>query len=610
MCARRTPDSSMTEKLPNLTPVTVAQLFGRSFFVPKYQRGYRWTARQVVELLDDVLAFIEQPSGDFYCLQPIVVADAGGRWDVIDGQQRLTTLSLILTYLSSRLTEEEAWSSFSLQYETRPASADFLARPDQPDKMNENVDFHHLYHAYQAIKSWFGPRRLLRNDIESAFLNKVKVIWYQVDANEDPIAIFTRLNIGKIPLTNAELVKGLFLRAGNFAADEPLVRQMKQNRIAQEWDDIERRLQDDSFWYFLMNRNSASNRIDFLLRLHADKIEPGNLNRNDPSYVFLAFADRLNRDDVDPVEEWARIKQLFLRLDEWYRDRDFYHLIGFLTATGVVIPTVLQLSQDQSKRAFRAALKNRILAQVLGQRAAAERDMLGQRLQEHLDELDYDNAGARRPIKEALLLFNIATLLESDKVKARFPFDLFKRDAWDIEHVRAVHSALPQAVEGARKWLVTILTFATGSADLTAWASAITSASDMQNAALCLDAVRLLEKEPFDMEAFTNIASELIERYDPDPNREADNTIGNLTLLDATTNRSYKNAVFPVKRETLIALDRTGTFVPVCTKNVFLKYYSPKVDGMLTWTADDAAAHQQALHATLVRFFKNAEVNV
>jgi hypothetical protein len=31
---------------------------------------------------------------------------------------------------------------------------------------------------------------------------------------------------------------------------------------------------------------------------------------------------------------------------------------------------------------------------------------------------------------------------------------------------------------------------------------------------------------------------------------------------------------------------------------------------MLTWTADDAAAHQQALHATLVRFFENAEVNV
>ena len=600
----------MTQHLPNLTPVTVAQLFGRSFFVPKYQRGYRWTARQVVELLDDVQSFIKQPSGDFYCLQPIVVADAGAYWDVIDGQQRLTTLKLILTYFNSRLTEEAAWPSFLLKYETREASEHFLAKPDQVERMNENVDFYHIHHAYQAIKDWFMPRRHLCNDIESAFLNKVKVIWYQVDANEDPIVIFTRLNIGKIPLTNAELVKGLFLRAGNFTADESVVRQMKQSKIAQEWDDIERRLQDDSFWYFLMNRNLESNRIDFLLRLHADKIQPGNLNREDPSYVFLAFADRLNRDGVDPVAEWGSIKQLFLRLDEWYRDRGFYHLIGFLTAAGVGIPAILQLAQDRSKHVFRAALKDRILAHVLGQRVEAERDVLALCLKAHLDDLDYDNGGNRRSIKDVLLLFNIATLLESDKVRARFPFDLFKRDAWDIEHVRAVHSALPHSVEGARKWLTMILVYVTGRHNPAEWGGRIVDAPGMQNAALCLDAVRLLEKDPFDMEAFTSLASELIEHYDPDPNREVDNAIGNLTLLDTATNRSYKNAVFPVKREKLIALDRTGTFVPVCTKNVFLKYYSPKVDGMLTWTAEDAAAHQQALLETLVRFFESAEVIV
>ncbi len=600
----------MTQQLANLTPITVAQLFGRSFFVPKYQRGYRWTARQVVELLDDVLAFIEKPSEGFYCLQPIVVAEAGGRWNVIDGQQRLTTLSLILTYFNSRFNDEEAWSSFSLEYETRPASADFLAQPDQAERANENVDFRHIYDAYQAIKEWFKPRRHLRNDIESAFLNKVKVIWYQVDADEDPIAIFTRLNVGKIPLTNAELVKGLFLRAGNFAADEPIVRQMKQNKIAQEWDDIERRLQEDAFWYFLTNRHAASNRIDFLLRLHADTIRTDDVRPDDPSYVFLTFANCLNRDDVDPVVEWASIKQLFLRLDEWYRDRDFYHLIGFLTATGTDIPTVLHLAEDRSKRAFRSALKARILVQVLGQRAAAQRDMLAPQLEQHLDDLEYDSAAARRPIKEALLLFNIATLLESDKVQARFPFDLFKRDAWDIEHVRAVHSALPQAVDGAKKWLGTMLSYATGQDDPSAWERVLEKAPDTRSRMLCLEAVRLLEKDVFDIEAFTGIASQLIECYDPDPDREADNTIGNLTLLDATTNRSYKNAVFPVKRKTLIALDRTATFVPVCTKNVFLKYYSPKADNMLTWNTDDAAAHQRALYTTLLRFFETAEVNV
>ena len=155
-----------------------------------------------------------------------------------------------------------------------------------------------------------------------------------------------------------------------------------------------------------------------------------------------------------------------------------------------------------------------------------------------------------------------------------------------------------------------ILVYVTGRHNPAEWGRRIVDPPGMQNAALCLDTVRLLEKDPFDMEAFTSLASELIEHYDSDPNREVDNAIGNLTLLDAATNRSYKNAVFPVKREKLIALDRTGTFVPVCTKNVFLKYYSPRVDGMLTWTAEDAAAHQQALLETLVRFFENAEVIV
>lgn len=44
--------------------------------------------------------------------------------------------------------------------------------------------------------------------------NYVTIIWYEVDDDEDSVNIFTRLNIGKINLTNAELVKALFLSRG------------------------------------------------------------------------------------------------------------------------------------------------------------------------------------------------------------------------------------------------------------------------------------------------------------------------------------------------------------------------------------------------------------
>ncbi len=283
-----------------------------------------------------------------------------------------------------------------MEYETREASRAYLTKPD-PDRKNDNVDFHHIYHAYQAIRDWFAPRKTLRNDMESAFLNKVKVIWYEVATAEDPISILTRLIIGKIPLTNAELVKGLFLRASNFAAGEPvLLCPMKQATIAQEWDDIERRLQEDSFWYFLTNRTTTSNRIDFLLRLRADEIATAHVLPDEPSYVSLAFAEHLNRDGVDHAAEWARIKQLFMQLDDWYRDREFYHLIGFLTATGAAIPTVVQLGHGRSKRAFRASLKSPILEQVLRSRTALDRSTVAPALQEHLDDLDYDSVKTRR----------------------------------------------------------------------------------------------------------------------------------------------------------------------------------------------------------------------
>ena len=589
----------------NFAPVTVGDLLGQHFYVHRYQRGYRWTPRQVHELLDDVLSFIDRPSGSFYCLQPVVVVKNGTRWDVVDGQQRLTTLSLILTYFNSRMPEDEAWSIFTVDYETRPESREYLKKPVEADR-NRYVDFFHIHCAYQAIRDWFVARPTRRGDIESALLNKVKVIWYQLEGGEDPVAMFMRLNVGKIPLTGAELVKGLFLRSGNFENDEFRIRHLKQTRIAREWDEIERRLQEDSFWYFLTNDKRTSNRIDLLLRLHARDIGI-DLSPDDPSWLFLAFNQRLNEADANAMEEWANIRQLFLRLDEWYRDRSFFHLVGYLAATGRPLSGLLALA-DCTKGELRARLKAEILVSIAGKDLAPE--LTAPVLQAWLEDLDYENRNHHRAIRQALLLFNIATLLESDRVTARFPFDLFKAESWDIEHIRSVQSALPESADRAVRWLDSLLAYVTGTSDPAAWIKVLEEVPAEQIDGLCVEALRIRNSVPFPMKEFPDLAQRIIARYDAESDRETDNTIGNLTLLDAATNRSYKNAVFPAKRKTLIDLDRSGTFVPVCTKNVFLKYYSPRIDDMLVWTAADTAAHQGALHTALVRFFAPAEVTV
>lgn len=80
------------------------------------------------------------------------------------------------------------------------------------------------------------------------------------------------------------------------------------------------------------------------------------------------------------------------------------------------------------------------------------------------------------------------------------------------------------------------------------------------------------------------------------------NNISNLALLDAQTNRGYKNSFFPVKREWIIRKDRQGIFVPIGTKNVFLKYYSPKSNNMLRWGNEDAENYLSAIEREIADY--------
>ena len=70
-----------------------------------------------------------------------------------------------------------------------------------------------------------------------------------------------------------------------------------------------------------------------------------------------------------------------------------------------------------------------------------------------------------------------------------------------------------------------------------------------------------------------------------------------------STNRSYKNAIFPVKRARIIELDKQGQFVPPATRNVFLKYYSPHAAQLMLWDGADQDAYGAAIEKTLWRFF-------
>src|SRR5690606_9885605 len=196
-----------------------------------------------------------------------------------------------------------------------------------------------IFEAYSNIRAWFKDKVHRINDIESVFLNKVKIIWYQLAEAENVTDVFTRLNMGKIPLVNAELVKALFLKSSNFSSAGQTVRHLQQLNIAQEWDAIEKRLQDDAFWYFVSNQPIASNRIEFVLALAARRLSSEGILEHDKLKVFLQFNKQLQNNDneVDVVKEWLKIKQCFMNLEEWFNDKALFHLVGYLVSQKVAV---------------------------------------------------------------------------------------------------------------------------------------------------------------------------------------------------------------------------------------------------------------------------------
>lgn len=562
--------------------------------IPAYQRGYRWTRTQVTQLLDDIWEFCQTSDGGdrglFYCLQPVVVRKLDdGRYEVVDGQQRLTTLFILLSHRRNIL-EILSKECFSIEYETRDPS--FLANIDL-SRSEENVDFYYISEAWQAIEDWLKNRdgthalQLLQHLLNDDKVGRnVKVIWYELAPQADPIAAFTRLNVGKIPLTEAELVRALFLRRAD--RDDPTGG--LSLRIAYEWDQIEKRLQDDAVWYFLQNRDPAdTNRIDLVFNLATRRA--GYFVSDEEHCVFSHFAVVLEKEG-SADEEWKNVREIFMAIEEWYEDRQLFHTLGFILQQQdgdglAVIIELLDENRKSGKQDFDQKLRRRVYHMVTGKELAT---IPTGKPDEEIDSLCRTlTYGDNNKVRSVLLLFNLATLLEDRQSNTRFQFDSFKRESWDIEHIRSVSDSRPSRDSEQKKWLQHCKTYL------------ITIREDEAQA--LAERIKIyLETSSANRDSFEEIDSEIL-RYFGENEAGPDHALANLTLLDRGTNRGYRNAVFAVKRKLLLDLDKSGIFVPLCTRNVFLKCYSGTVGNAIFWNGEDAQDYLKAISWVLTRFF-------
>lgn len=540
----------------------VHSLLGKRYYIPSYQRGYRWTTKQVTQLLDDLLEFEERKkrTGEFYCLQPIVVVPLQGgqrpqQWqdgeesvyEVIDGQQRLTTILLILQYMKDKQLPLN--QLYELSYQTRVGSSDFLSniRSKSEEEAERNSDYWHIYHAYRAIDDWFTNDQqyiwpiyqlLISNDE----LNNVRIIWYELGQSEDKIDVFSRLNIGKIPLTNAELIKALFLRRGNFADN---LASLEQVQIASEWDSTENKLQNSSFWTFVSGHNSNyPNHIELIFDLIAE-------SKQSKLTSFEYYTEKLNAYKAAISKIWLEVKQVFLRLEEWYDNHELYHYIGYLTSTGSSIREIYQLSFNKSKAQFVQALKKKI------------KDGFGNFT---LDDLEYESNNLKT-IRKVLLLFNIETILSSSKAYTRFPFDIYLLDQWDVEHIRS------RTEYSNKLYQESVLS------ESVSYFESKYELNDQEQELLSEIKDLLLrmgnKKGDAYQQDFNELFAKIQKHFGEDKDLQKVNGLGNLTLLDSKTNRSYGNRPFVLKRQRIVQNDKKKCIHSYCYQKCFSQVLQP-----------------------------------
>ena len=542
------------------------------FYVPSYQRGYRWGEDEVKRLLEDISA----NGANNYCLQPVVVRRDGDRYELIDGQQRLTTIYLIYKYMHAVGGQFMPEPKFSITYETREKSEEFLNNIDLNLK-EENIDFWFMCQAYEAIDTWFKEQGNISSFLEiSSYLEKnVKIIWYEVGANEDPIALFTRLNIGKIPLTSAELVKAMFL-----SRDENNMSRERQEEISLQWDNTEKELHNDSLWYFLTNdisEGAYQTRIDLVLDLIAKKPQ----DSKDKNYTFFKF-DEIRKQEKDLIKVWNKIQRTFLVLKDWYEDHTLYHKIGYLIASDfMTLQDVYNLSEGKTKVEFANSLDDKIRESI--------------DLKQNYADLSYEDSAGYRKISTLLLLFNVESVRKIDGEAQRFPFDKFKnqkgRVTWSLEHIHAQQSEGLKTMEVWKKWLELHIPSV--------------EVLDGDNTALIDEMRGAIESPKLERNDFDSIRERVAAILSAPGSIEYMHCISNLALLNSSDNAALNNATFDVKRNEIIEMDKKGQYIPFCTKMVFLKYYTQSKDNQIHfWGPADRIAYVNGINDVLEPYLK------
>ena len=604
--------------------LAIPELCNKNFFIPDYQRGYRWGEIQIRQMLEDIYSFIydKNAAGSFYCLQPVVVKkmtpdevaanklesafDNNTWYEVIDGQQRLTTIRIILA-LESQIDRFNKMR-FNMYYQTRPElgklfdklgiyeeNERFIVKFDNDNDQCNDIDSWHIHNAANKILDWFqngsGYFKPSIQEFKGGFYENfsntkekdksVQVIWYELCDKSDPYEMFKRLNDKSISLNNAELIRGMFLSdSAVYKGEELLLSQFdedvrpivekrelarKQSHIIEEWDIIEKQLWDDKFWSFIKkekNSDEYSCRIEYIFDLISKKTS----NQKDSLYTYLEFDGMLKSGAVkDLWDLWLKVETYFSLLMAWYNDRYYYHKIGFLTTElgSSVLIEMLSESTNVSKKEFKKTIEGRINS------AIHDKKKPGRKI------LDYTYKDDYNMLKRVLFLYNVETTYKQGL--EFFPFERYKDYEWTLEHIHAQNSErIDHSIKD--KW---VEWFDENKKVLERLSSRLPNDENLKLLISFFNNEynRLINyKDKYTFNDVTKVFDLVLKYFNDLSAQEGTPTvmhgISNMALLSGSTNASIGNSVFEVKRQMIMDVDARGNYIPLCTRKVFLKYYN------------------------------------
>lgn len=642
----------------------------RYFFIPCYQRGYRWGKTQIYDLCNDLLDYAlkkEQAvnggikNKSFYCLQPIIVIpkkfkikneDHDG-YEVVDGQQRLTSLYILYRYLvnvdnnfslftcdvlmkDSLSKNKYGTQLFHIYYETRPDDFDTIEKIGYENIVDTDItdiDIAHISNAYQYIKNWytdavdgapkvlkrFGKNNTSNNDITHYMLDllhntknsskgSVQVIWYELESNKDAVKEFIKENTGKIKLTDTELIKGLFLQKRNWDKSSASLQQLS---IGKDWELIENTLHHNDFWAFLSKDiHQEDNRINIVFEYLFQKHHKGATLPKDPKNALFRFysdyfEDNFGKENSGMSKLWEEVKECFQAIQNWYNDPYIYNLVGLLTRQGMSLYEInesFNLDEVKTREDFLWKLKDKILDKLEKPKANTDSSSVFPKRYFELFKGKDDSK-----IRVLLIFVNVwQKCKELDEARKDIESKDKKSDKDRTEQdLMSNMYKFPYDVLESFKWDLEHVDYATTNQmqkidDKKKWVEAAENVEGLGDD-IKKDSIYSTLKSRFTKTKNEKDIDEMIKQIksiagdDTEDDKLQKDWIGNLTLLDCGTNRGYGNSLFVIKHETIRERINQGIFVPRCTQIVFEKMLDELKRDFRRWNWDDKINHHNFL---------------